>query len=249
MPLAARRKADPLAEWRRYVALGDSLTEGVGDPGPGGRLRGWADRLAEGLEVDGFEYHNLARLGARTSDVREKQLTIAEELRPDLASVVTGMNDAISPGLDLDALHDELAAVVGRLKDMGAFVFTATLPDTPPALRLVPSRVRRRFETRLEAVSDVIRRVAQDHGVICLDAEDFPGGFRLAISSIDGLHPNARGHLWLAQMVAARLSEHAGREIEVPGECDSWARTGVKHFRWLAAGGYLRRRPFARTPG
>ena len=35
--------------WKRYVALGDSFTEGVGDPRPGGRERGWADRVAESL--------------------------------------------------------------------------------------------------------------------------------------------------------------------------------------------------------
>ena len=37
--------------FRRYVALGDSFTEGVGDPDPTrpNGLRGWADRVAEHL--------------------------------------------------------------------------------------------------------------------------------------------------------------------------------------------------------
>lgn len=34
--------------WQRYVALGDSFTEGIGDPGPDGRdrggLTGWRTR-------------------------------------------------------------------------------------------------------------------------------------------------------------------------------------------------------------
>ncbi len=37
--------------WSRYVAIGDSFTEGIGDPdptSPGGN-RGWADRVAEVL--------------------------------------------------------------------------------------------------------------------------------------------------------------------------------------------------------
>ena len=39
--------------WRRYVALGDSFTEGIGDPEPEspGGYRGWADRVAETLAV------------------------------------------------------------------------------------------------------------------------------------------------------------------------------------------------------
>lgn len=236
-----------MSGWRRYAALGDSLTEGVGDPGPDGRLRGWADRLAEGLACEGFEYHNLARLGARTRDVRAKQLPLAEELEPDLVSVVTGMNDALAPALDLDALHEDLEMVVVRLRALGAFVFTATLPETPPALRVVPPGVRRPMEARLHDVSTVISRVARDNDVLCFDVDDFPGGFRLAIASIDGLHPNARGHLWIARTVAQRLSQIAGRAIEVPGECDSWATTGIRHLRWLATGGYLRRRPWDRA--
>ena len=53
--------------WRRYVALGDSFTEGIGDPepdSPGGH-RGWADRVAEVLsqQVDDFAYANLAVRG------------------------------------------------------------------------------------------------------------------------------------------------------------------------------------------
>lgn len=35
--------------WSRFVAVGDSFTEGLEDPGTDGRHRGWADRLAEQL--------------------------------------------------------------------------------------------------------------------------------------------------------------------------------------------------------
>lgn len=199
------------------------------------------------MAVEGFEYFNLARLGARTHDVLEKQLPQAEELRPDVASVVTGMNDALAPSLDVDALRADLDAIVTRLDGLGAFVFTACLPDSAPALRLVPRPVRQRVESRLHEVNSVIRGVAQDNDILCFGAADFPGGFGLAISSIDGLHPNARGHLRLAQVVATRLARHAGRDIEVSGECDSWTTTGVRHLRWLASGGYLRRRPFGRV--
>jgi hypothetical protein len=33
--------------FRRYVAIGDSTTEGLDDPDGAGGYRGWADRLAE----------------------------------------------------------------------------------------------------------------------------------------------------------------------------------------------------------
>ena len=40
-----------LHPWSRYVAIGDSFTEGIGDPEPNspGGNRGWADRVAEVL--------------------------------------------------------------------------------------------------------------------------------------------------------------------------------------------------------
>ena len=50
--------------FHRYVALGDSFTEGVGDPDPSrpNGWRGWADRVAEVLAThsDDFGYANLA---------------------------------------------------------------------------------------------------------------------------------------------------------------------------------------------
>ena len=48
-----------------FVAVGDSFTEGLDDPGPQGGYRGWADRLAEHLAASGgpLRYANLAVRG------------------------------------------------------------------------------------------------------------------------------------------------------------------------------------------
>ncbi|MFI5060451.1 MAG: hypothetical protein ACHP7F_03315 [Actinomycetales bacterium] len=65
------------AAFTRYVALGDSITEGLCDAAPGhpsGWL-GWADRLAAILDGDArlaghpFEFANLAVRGRRIGDV------------------------------------------------------------------------------------------------------------------------------------------------------------------------------------
>ncbi len=88
----------------RYVALGDSQTEGVGDGDDTGGLRGWADRLAELLAHDrpGTLYANLAVRGRLAGQVRAEQLAPALALRPDLATVVAGFNDLLRPGFDAD---------------------------------------------------------------------------------------------------------------------------------------------------
>jgi len=97
--------------WSRYVAIGDSFTEGLSDADPEqpGRYRGWADRLAALLaeQSDGeFGYANLAVRGRILEDVVGPQLEAALALGPDLVSVVGGGNDILRPRADVDALAE-----------------------------------------------------------------------------------------------------------------------------------------------
>jgi lysophospholipase L1-like esterase len=57
--------------WTRYVALGDSTSEGLEDPYPGGRgYRGWTDRLA--AVNPGLTYANLAVRGKLAGQVSSR---------------------------------------------------------------------------------------------------------------------------------------------------------------------------------
>jgi hypothetical protein len=70
----------------RYVALGDSFTEGVGDPHPASPngLRGWADHVAVALTQYNPElrYANLAVRGRRMDEILADQLQTAVMLEP-----------------------------------------------------------------------------------------------------------------------------------------------------------------------
>ena len=89
----------PGTEYLRYVAMGDSQTEGVGDGDDVTGLRGWADRLAERLAIGnpGLQYANLAVRGRLAAQVHTEQLGPALALRPDLATVFAGVNDLLRP--------------------------------------------------------------------------------------------------------------------------------------------------------
>ncbi len=105
---------------RSYVALGDSFTEGVGDPDvsrPNG-VRGWADRVAEVLGTldEGFRYANLAVRGRKLQGVLDEQLEPALALGPDLVTVYAGGNDILRPSVDIDAILAPYADAVARLR-------------------------------------------------------------------------------------------------------------------------------------
>lgn len=77
-----------------YTAIGDSFTEGVGDPGPDGAFVGWADRfavlLADQRPEGAFRYANLAVRGRLLDQIVEEQVPRAKELAPDLVSFCAG---------------------------------------------------------------------------------------------------------------------------------------------------------------
>ena len=119
--------------WSRYVALGDSFTEGIGDDdprSPGGH-RGWADRVAEQLShgTDDFAYANLAIRGRLITRILDEQAGPALELKPDLISVCAGGNDVIRPGGDPDAIADKLDALMRVLATSNATILLFTGPD------------------------------------------------------------------------------------------------------------------------
>ena len=107
--------------FHRYVALGDSFTEGVGDPDPDrpNGLRGWADRVAEvlGTTSDDFGYANLAIRGRKIDTIVGEQVVPPRVLDPDLVTVYAGANDILRPQVDLDSLVASYDEALGRLAD------------------------------------------------------------------------------------------------------------------------------------
>lgn len=136
-----------LHPWTRYVALGDSFTEGVGDPEPRspGGLRGWADRVAEELSIrhEDFAYANLAVRGLLLGQILDEQVGPALALRPDLITLNAGGNDLIFRRSDPDKLAVRLDAGVELLASTGATVVLFAGPDwgATPVLGQVRGRV------------------------------------------------------------------------------------------------------------
>ena len=132
---------------RSFVALGDSFTEGIGDPYPGGGDRGWADRFAGWLAASlepGHElrYANLAVRGKTLREVISDQLPAALDMAPGLVSLAAGGNDLLRRRADPDELGEVLDAAVGQLARAGipVLLFAGFDPGTFPDIRLIRGR-------------------------------------------------------------------------------------------------------------
>lgn len=195
--------------WNRYVALGDSFTEGIGDPRPNGRERGWADRVAQSLARDnaGLEYANLAIRGRRLAGIVEEQVPQAIGMRPDLASFAGGVNDALRRHWDLTAMAEALDRGIAGLTAVGADVVIVTYGR--PSHR---SRVMGVVEGRLAQYREVTYEIAGRYGCRIVDFWDCRVFDDPRFWSEDRLHLNPVGH----QRVAMAVLESLGRPSAEP---------------------------------
>lgn len=218
--------------WNRFVALGDSFTEGVGDPepqGPGG-LRGWADRVAEELSEDhpDFAYANLAVRGRLLQQILDEQLEPALALKPDLVTLSAGGNDLVFRGSDPDRLAEKLDPVVGLLTATGATVVLFTGPDwgATPFFNLIRGKVA--------IFNEHLRTIATRHDSIIADLWALRQLRDPIMWDPDRLHFSPLGHHTIAAMVLDTLNvPHSLMPLDPkPLPHGSWREARAGDFIW-----------------
>jgi lysophospholipase L1-like esterase len=214
-------------EFHRYVALGDSFTEGVGDADPTrpNGLRGWADRVAEVLagRTDDFGYANLAIRGRKLPAILEEQLDPAIALQPDLVTIHGGGNDVLRPQVDIDALAATYDAAIERLTASGARValFTIADPGLNPVFKLIRGRVA--------TFNEFVREIAERHDATLVDMWRMRGWKVAEVMDIDRLHLNPVGHQMMAIAVLDALGvTHDLQPLPVVASTDSTARAALR---------------------
>lgn len=233
-PGPAQEEVD-LTGFKSYVAIGDSMTEGLFDPDEHGGHRGWADRLAEHLARSGGEllYANLAVRGRRAGEIHEEQLAPALALEPDLVSAIAGMNDLLRPSFDVEDTIHHLDAMIGAIVASGATALTMTFGDPVPV-----NPYARVLRKRMAALNQGIRDAATRHGAVLVDFEREPTASDPRFWCDDRLHANTEGHIRIAAAAAAALDikitgpdwneplpplERKRRAARIAGEI-AWAR-------------------------
>jgi lysophospholipase L1-like esterase len=175
---------------RGLVALGDSITNGEGQPMLGVRCQSWAQWLAGALELP---YTGLAENGAGAASALAGQ---APRLRGpyDLACVYLGVNDVRTPSFDAGAFRTALAGVLDAAAAQAARLLVATIPldlGRPPA---PPARIAR--------ANGVVEELAAARAAAVVDLRDLRG-WKLVLP--DAVHLTAAGQLEVAARAAAAL--------------------------------------------
>ncbi len=237
-----------MAQWLRYVAIGDSFTEGLEDPGPDGRHRGWADRVAEGLDGPGFEYANLAIRGRLLDPILTEQLPVALAMEPDLITIAGGVNDALRPGWDLTIMARLWEQALTATEAAGADVYLVTFGQ--PSRR---SRALGRIEARLADYRQVMLDTAARHGARVVDfwyasVFDDPRFW-----ASDRLHLSPLGHERVAQAVLDEMGHQTPDWLAPLPAADPvppWSRAAAD-AAWIGGhlGPWLGRRITGRSSG
>lgn len=218
--------------WRRYVAIGDSFTEGIGDPEPRvpGGNRGWADRVAEVLDAqsDDFAYANLAIRGRLLQQILDEQVDPALELRPDLITISAGGNDIIRPGTDPDEVAERLEGGIARLRRDGATVMLFNGPD------IGETPVLKRIRGKVAIYNENLHYIAKKHDAIVADMWAMRELADPRMWAPDRLHFSAMGHHMIARMVLTSLGvEHGLDELHPePLPAKPWRQARIDDIVW-----------------
>ncbi len=187
----------------RYVAIGDSFTEGVGDERPNGTPRGWADIVALTLarvQDSPIEYANLAVRGRLLAPIVGDQLDAALALAPTMLSLNGGGNDMLRPGMDATRLIAMTDVAARRVVDAGVHLVLIAGPD-PGAGLPFGNAISRRGAVLTEAVHTIGER----HGATIVDVYRDLEIRRPGYWSPDRLHLNAAGHHRVASLIMSAL--------------------------------------------
>jgi lysophospholipase L1-like esterase len=167
---------------RRWIVLGDSMSQGIG---ASTHDDGWVGQLRRRLAGSGHDLVvvNLSATGARVPDLLDQQLPVLEALGPrddDVVTVLVGSNDLFAGADSRAGLPDAFAALLARLP-RGSVV--ATLPDHRTAAR--------------EANAHIAEAAAAGRVRVLDLATDGPSSWRGRLAG-DFFHPNDAGYAAIA---------------------------------------------------
>ena len=222
-------------KWHKYVAIGDSFTEGIADRGLGNSYLGWADRLAQNLSdayctaESPLRYGNLAVRGRLLTQMVTEQVPRAIELQPDLVSFAGGVNDAMRGSFDLDVKATELERGIRALREANIDVLLVAFGDPSSSAGLM-----RLIADRFGGLNSATVAIAKAYDCYILDFWGIKSFHERSLWDEDRLHLSPLGHKLTAQMAMESLGwdpEVGPQEIPASPEPRK-AEQFLEHVDW-----------------
>jgi len=224
-------------KYDRFIALGDSMTEGMKDELIDGQYRGWADRVADGLARNNpeFTYLNLAIRGKLLKQVVEDQIPQAVkyiEGKQTIVSFHAGANDVLRPNYKPEVSLPEYEKAVKQLTDAGATVIIWTVIDKVEG----KGRSAALWHMRFSNFNENVRNIAAKYPVILFDGRQAEFLNTRRFLSFDRLHMNPEGHYRLANLVLEKLGYEFDANWKIPPASDkpqSKLKKNLNNLAWI----------------
>lgn len=198
-----------------FLFQGDSITDG--NRGRNADLNhimghGYAFAIASRIAADypqnNFTFYNRGISGNRVPDLQKRWETDTIALKPDVLSLLVGINDAAAVINGSEFAKDEHEFELGyrflleecRRKNP-AIIFVLAVPFVYPATKLKANMEKWNIEVGKRA--EVVRKLAKEFDAILVD---YTGVFDQAVKKMpveywiwDGIHPTIAGHELMAR--------------------------------------------------
>jgi len=190
-------EAIPVLGATRFVAFGDSITEGklaTGEPPPVPYPADVMARLTARYTTQQFTVQNAGNGAETTSGGVGRLPGVLSATNAEALLLLEGVND-LAPG-DASAISvviNNLRTMIQQARSRGVAVFLGTL------LPEIPGGSRTGARLLIVPTNDQIRALAASQGVTLVDVYQAFSGMETVLIGGDGLHPTVAGYSMIAQ--------------------------------------------------
>ena len=189
----------------KYVALGDSLTYGMGTQN---QAQSFPSLLAEKLSgaTTTVNVINLGVPGEMSAGVLRDQVSEAVKQNPQLITLLIGVND-IHNRVTQAKYRENLSAIVKILTEKtSAKIYLINLPDLGTKTLILPP-YNLYFDARTKEFNEIIAAVAKEYGLPLVDIYRSKADFKhdKKYYSADQFHPSAKGYELWANLIYDQL--------------------------------------------
>ena len=145
----------------RFIAIGDSITEGLSDRLPNNQYRGWADRVADELckHTSNFQYANFAVRGRLLKQIVDEQVSQAVKLATGVDTLISfhaGANNILRPQLNLLEVTELYESAVAALSETNSQIVLFTIRE----IHSPKNFLQRKWNERFIPFNDNVRKVS-----------------------------------------------------------------------------------------